>query len=80
MVFLKFLFIFFLILYLLSLIFKYFIKRFVKKAQKNFEERTKEYQNTNKQEGEVTVDYKQNSKTTIADSKGEYIDFEEVDD
>ncbi len=80
MVFLKFLFIFFLILYLLSLIFRYLIKRFVKKAQKNFEERTKDYQNTNKQEGEVTVDYKQNSKTTITDNEGEYIDFEEVDD
>lgn len=78
--FLKFLFIFFLISYLLSLIFRYLIKRFVKKVQKNFEEGTKEYQNANKQEGEITVDHKPNSNTTITDNEGEYIDFEEVDD
>lgn len=53
----------------------------VNKAVNNMQERQAQYQRQHqpKQEGEVTVERKQNRNSRVNNSEGEYVDFEEVD-
>ncbi len=72
---LKFLVIFFSVIYLIGLIVKWFLKRwFVSLSQQN--------QNNNEQksqkEGEVTIDYSENTDKKMGANDGEYVDYEEI--
>ncbi len=72
---LKFLVIFFSIIYIIGLLVRWFIKRwFVSLSQQN---QKKEPQNARK-EGEVTIDYSQNTDRKLDAEEGEYIDYEDI--
>ncbi len=72
---LKFLLILFLIIYIFGYIAKFFFARWIKKVSK-----MQNPENFNhKKEGEVTVNQTKQEQSKFKD-KGEYIDFEEVDE
>jgi len=78
--FLRFIIIFLVVSYLLSLLLRFMFKRYIKKVQKNFNERTQEYNNMNKNEGDISVDYSPESEQRTNNNDGEYVDFEEIDE
>jgi Na+(H+)/acetate symporter ActP len=76
--FLKFLVIFFIVTYILGIIGRFLLKRYLKKAQQHFEQQKTQYQNQNKQEGDITIQKTNNSEKIINKSEGDYVDFEEI--
>ena len=69
----KFILITFLVIYVIGFLFKLWLKYFLKKTVKNMTNQNQ----TNKKEGEVTVEYKNDNKKFNSDI-GEYVDYEEV--
>ena len=63
------------------LLFPFLMKRFTKRMMGNFgyEDQQKNYEEEKQKEGEVKIDYKTKNKNKKDNSKGEYIDFEELD-
>lgn len=76
---------FLLLIYLLVKLFTryllpYVLKRFIRKTEKRYKQQRKAYEDENKREGDIKIDYgnkKKESKKT--DNLGEYVDYEEVD-
>jgi|APIni6443716594_1056825.scaffolds.fasta_scaffold335048_1 hypothetical protein len=79
MAFLRFVIILFAVFYLLYLLGSFVIKRKIRSFQKNFEDNQSQAKNKGKKEGDVSVNYKPDSKKNISDKEGEYVDFEEID-
>jgi hypothetical protein len=77
---------FLLLIYLLVKLFTryllpYILKRFIRKTEERYKQQRKAYEDQNKQEGDIRIEYqnkKQRSKKT--DNLGEYVDYEEIDD
>ncbi|TKG90131.1 hypothetical protein EYV94_24315 [Puteibacter caeruleilacunae] len=55
------------------------LKGMVNKAQKNMQDQMRQQQYDQRQEGEVTVEFKNKKKKSSKDSNGDYVEFEEVD-
>lgn len=74
-----------LIVVFFNLIFRYLIPRRLRKMTENMknaaEEKQEEYNNKGKKEGEVTINKKSTTKKSGKNSdKGEYVDYEEIND
>ena len=74
---LKFLLIFFIVIYLLGYFGKLFISRWIKKVAN--QQRNQDVYNQ-KKEGEVTVDTNAQNTNNQSTNKGDYVDYEEVDE
>lgn len=68
--------VFYLFRLLARYIFPLWAKYFIRKTQQKME---KEYQEKNKKEGEISIDFAP-GKNSITDDIGEYIDFKEIKD
>ena len=78
MTFLKFILVFFIVIYLFGVIGRFLLSRYVKRFQGHFEQQQKQYQNQNKQEGDITIQKTPNAEKIIDKSEGDYIDYEEI--
>lgn len=74
-------FIFMFILFLLiRIILPYKFRQLSKKMNQQAEEQKRAYRQSEKQEGEVTIENPQQAKKEHSSSTGEYVDFEVVDE
>ncbi len=74
-------FIFMFILFLLiRIILPYKFRQLSKKMNQQTEEQKRAYRQSEKQEGEVTIENTQQAKKGQSSTKGEYVDFEVVDE
>jgi hypothetical protein len=79
MIFLRFLLISILIIYiirsLVRLLLPMLFQSVVNKAQ---QQNQQQYRRPNQPEGKIKVDYKPNTKSSIPDSEGDFVDYEEI--
>jgi hypothetical protein len=79
MIFLRFLLISILIIYiirsLVRLLLPMLFQSVVNKAQ---QQNQQQYRRPNQSEGKIKVDYKPNTKSSIPDSEGDFVDYEEI--
>ncbi len=71
------------IFYAVRLFSRYVLPLLINKGMKNMQEKMnnqqRQYRQSNRREGEVTIEYGPEKKRPASDKKGEYVDFEEVD-
>lgn len=72
----KFILILFLIFFIIKFLAQYFLRSFMKKMRNNAGNQQSQY--SQKKEGEVTINTKQNQGKKIDKNEGDYIDYEEV--
>ena len=75
--FLKVILVFSIVYYLMKLLFRYFIKKFLNSHNINTNNFSKE---TEKKEGEITVENTGNKSKIHTKEEGEYVDYEDVDE
>lgn len=74
-------FIFMFILFLLvRVLLPYKFRQLSKKMKEQAEEQQRAYKQSEKKEGEVTIDNPQKAKNRTSSSQGEYVDYEEIKD
>jgi hypothetical protein len=66
-----------------KLVVRYLLPRLVQKGVKNMQQKMydqyRQQQNSHRREGEVTVENRRSKNTGSNPTKGEYVDFEEID-